>query len=324
MRCHSPRFAPFAAFILLLTACASEPDPGLPGQLEWDRIAMPAEVSEPVVSITVHEGQTVAPGDPIAELDPRRAEARLERAAAELLQREERLSELIHGARPETLDAARAALTRAQASAEDANREARRLTELRQRELIAQADLDRADATRRKAAAEVQAADAQLRELTSGTRDEQLAQAEAAVVASRAAFEEARLARERLTLKAPRSGRIDALPFKVGDQPPLGATVVSMLVGETPYARVYIPAGKRAALREGDAFDVQVTGIAEPFRGTLRRIASEPAFTPYYALAGDDASRLVFRAEIELSGDAARQLPAGLPLMATPVAADAR
>ena len=51
--------------------------------------------------------------------------------------------------------------------------------------------------------------------------------------------------------------------------------------------------------------------------------ASEAAFTPYYALSGDDASRLSWRAEAVLAGEAARRLPAGLPLKAT-VAADVR
>ena len=48
----------------------------------------------------------------------------------------------------------------------------------------------------------------------------------------------------------------------------------------------------------------------------MRSIRSEAAFTPYYALTGDDASRLMYRAELVLQGEAARQLPAGLSLRA--------
>ena len=40
----------------------------------------------------------------------------------------------------------------------------------------------------------------------------------------------------------------------------------------------------------------------------------EAAFTPYYALSGDDASRLTWRAEAVLEGAGAAALPAGLPL----------
>ena len=47
--------------------------------------------------------------------------------------------------------------------------------------------------------------------------------------------------------------------------------------------------------------------------GSIRMIRSEPSFTPYYALIGEDAARLSYLAEVALGKDAAR-LPAGLPL----------
>ena len=59
---------------------------------------------------------------------------------------------------------------------------------------------------------------------------------------------------------------------------------------------------------------MRVEGVATPFTATLRSIRSEPSFTPYYALAGDDASRLVYRAELCSTGGA--ELPAGLPVTA--------
>ena len=43
-------------------------------------------------------------------------------------------------------------------------------------------------------------------------------------------------------------------------------------------------------------------------------IRSAPSFTPYYALAGDDAARLSYVAEIALDPGLGRGLPAGLPV----------
>ena len=133
------------------------------------------------------------------------------------------------------------------------------------------------------------------------------------------AVETLKLTRERLTVRAPRAGRVDALPFKPGDQPPVGAELVSMLVGDTPYARVFVPAPQRPQLAIGSRFEVHVQGVDTPFPATLRSIRSEPSFTPYYALAGDDASRLVYRAELVLEGEGVADLPAGLPLTAVPI-----
>jgi HlyD family secretion protein len=80
---------------------------------------------------------------------------------------------------------------------------------------------------------------------------------------------------------------------------------------------VFVPAPRRSEVEVGTRFTVHVEGIATPFTAKLRSIRSEPSFTPYYALAGDDASRLVYRAELLLdAGAGVAELPAGLPLTA--------
>jgi HlyD family secretion protein len=298
-------------------------DPGpapILGTLEWDRVAVTAELAEPVLKWNVAEGDRVEAGAVLLELDARRQDARIAEAKSELAMSEARLAELANGATLETIDAARANLARARAAQEDAETEYTRLAELRKRELVAQSAVDQALAARNQRRAEASQADAQLRELTRGTRPEQIDQATAGVAAARAALETQKLTRERLTVRAPRAGRVDALPFRAGDQPPVGAELVSMLVGDTPYARVFVPAPRRTEVDLGTRFQVTVEGIATPFTARLRSIRSEPSFTPYYALAGDDASRLVFRAELLLdTGPGVADLPAGLPVTAVPL-----
>ena len=302
---------------LALAGCAESGPVSFVGTLEWDRVAVTAELAEPVMSWAVAEGDRVEAGAVLLELDGRRQDARIAEAASELAMSEARLAELTHGARIETIDAARANLARARAGQTDAEKEYARVAELKRRELVAASAVDQALAIRNQRRAETQAVEAQLRELTQGTRPEQIEQAAAAVAAARAALETLTLTRERLTVRAPRAGRVDALPFHPGDQPPVGAELVSMLVGAAPYARIFVPAPRRASLAPGARFEVQVEGVATPFKATLRSIRSEPSFTPYYALAGDDATRLVYPAELLLDDGA--DLPAGLPVTAKPV-----
>ena len=300
-----------------LTGCQARGPAPILGTLEWDRVAVTAELAEPVVRWDVAEGDRVEAGAPLLELDARRQDARIAEAESDLKMAEARLAELAHGARIETIDAARANLARARAAQEDAETEHTRVAELRKRELVAQSVVDTALAARNQRRAETAQAEAQLRELTQGTRPEQIEQASASVAAARAALETLQLTRDRLTVRAPRAGRIDALPFHPGDQPPVGAELVSMLVGEAPYARVFVPAPRRTEVDAGTRFTIHVEGIATPFPAKLRSIRNEPSFTPYYALAGDDASRLVYRAELLLdSGPGVAELPAGLPVTA--------
>ncbi|MFZ5756078.1 MAG: HlyD family secretion protein [Pseudomonadota bacterium] len=313
MRSFGKLLALFPA--LVLAACGGD-SAQLPGTVEWDRVAVLAESAEPVVAVLVHEGDRVQAGQPLLTLDSRRTEAQLAMARAERDAAAARLLQLRNGTRIETVTAARADLERAQTEADNAVLERRRQEDLRVQNLVAQSALDRTVAAERSALAQVKAARARLDEALRGARREEIVAAEAALAAQEARVRQLAVTRERLTVTAPRAGRVDALPFRVGDQPPAGATLVSLLAGDAPYARVYVPAPLRARLQPGARFEVRVEGVEEPFMATLRSIRSEPAFTPYYALAGEDASRLVYRAELVLAGAEARQLPAGLPVQA--------
>jgi HlyD family secretion protein len=143
-----------------------------------------------------------------------------------------------------------------------------------------------------------------------------VAQAQAALESAQAAQQALRLDRGRLEVRAPRAGRVDALPFKLGDQPPAGATLASLLVGEAPYARVFVPASQRVGVREGQDYVLHVQGSARDWHARVRSVSHDPSFTPYYALTGDDASRLVYRAELLLTDADAATLPAGVPVQA--------
>ena len=73
------------------------------------------------------------------------------------------------------------------------------------------------------------------------------------------------------------------------------------------------PERMRANVKPGQAARVFVDGRDAELVGSIRMIRSEPSFTPYFALIGEDAARLSYLAEVELGADAAR-LPAGLPV----------
>ena len=304
--------------LFALGGCARDAgSPPLLGTLEWDRIAVPAEVSESITQILVAEGDHVEAGQLLLTLDPRRTQAQLDAAQADVQRLNAALDELRHGARSETIDASRAALARTQTTAGNARIARDRTAAIRKQGLNSQADLDNAQTALHQADADASAARANLDQLLHGTRPEDLAQGEAALAQARANAVKIEVSLSLLSARAPRAGRVDALPFKLGDRPPAGASVVSLLVGDSPFARVYVPEPRRTGLQPGARFSIQVDGEAQPFTATLARIRSEASFTPYYALSGDDASRLTYRAELVLDGVEARKLPAGVPCQAT-------
>lgn len=294
-----------------LVACREAP-PQVLGTLEWDRITLPAPVAERIVRIDVREGQVVAAGAPLLQLELTRSAAQAEAATALARQSRDALAELQAGARSEQVAQARATLASAQAQAAEARASLARLRPLAARQLVAKSDLDRAVAAAGSADGQVRAAQAVLDELLHGTRPERIAQGQAALAAAQAQATVQAASLGKLDVRAPRAGRVDSLPYRLGDQAPVGAPLAILLVGEAPYARVYVPEPLRAGVKPGQAARVFVDGREGSIAGHVRMVRSEPSFTPYYALSGDDAARLSYLAEVVL--DAPTDLPPGVPV----------
>ena len=306
----------WALLVGLLAIGCEQTDSALPlvGTLERDRLELVAEAQERIVEVLVSEGERVEAGDLLMRLDPSVYEAEVEAVMAALNRAEERVAELVRGPRNERIVEARARFSAAVDQLEAEQREYQRISNLVDEGVAAQSDLDRAFLSRRTAQGERDRAEAALAELVNGTTVEELAQARATVAESAANLSRLEQIAARLEIRAPRQGIVDALPYKLGERPPKGATVLVMLADTAPYARVYVPEPIRAGVAAGLEATVLVDGIEEPFSGTVRYVASEASFTPYSSLTQRDRSRFSYVSEITLNGERARELPTGLPL----------
>ncbi len=302
------------AVAILLAACAREHRVPAVGTIERHRFEIAAPAAEQIVAMPVREGQVVKQGEVVAELDGGSLAANRASVAAQASQLRHRLDELTHGARSGEITQARAQVAAATALRDQSAKEYQRLAELVGRGLVAQAQVDQQLQLRDSSAAALRSAQAGLDLLLQGTRSEQLEQARAALSSADSLLQQQDVLVGRLKLVAPVDGVIEALPYRVGERPVSGAPVVIMLAGGMPYARVYIPEPQRVSLHAGDSLQVRVDGVKQPFTGTLRYIAAEASFTPYFALTQRDRSRLAFLAEIDLPEPAARDLPAGVPV----------
>jgi len=299
---------------LALHACApAAPESHAVGMLEWERVELTAEVSEPIVALAVSEGDEVAAGDVIAQLDAARALARIEEARAARDEARARLSELEHGPRHERISEARARLTGAEQILQVRVRELRRLGDLAARDLASAEDVDRARAIRDAARADRDAARALLAELEAGTRRERVEQAAHALARAEAILQRLYIDRDRLMLRAPRPALVDSLLFEEGERPRAGEVVAVLLDGTRRYARVYVPEPIRVHVRPGDPAEIFVDGLGSGLAGRVRTVAREATFTPYFALTEHDRGRLSYVAEVDLVGGEAA-LPAGVPV----------
>ena len=306
------RFGLMLIACVLLAACGKQVPQAL-GTLEYDRINLPAPAAERIVALDAREGERVRAGQLLLKLDPAHTQAQLAAAEAQARQQQDLLRELQVGPRAEDIAKARANLAAAQASARQARAYYNRLLGLKADNYVSAADLDAARAAAGSADGQVGAMRAALDELLHGSRPEEIAQAQAALASAQANAQAQRVLLGKLDVVAPRDAIVDSIPYKLGDQAPVGAPLAILLAGDAPYARIYVPEQQRANVHVGDEVTVHVDGRAEALQGRVRMIRSEPVFTPYYALIGEDAARLSYIAEVTLGKDAAN-LPAGLPL----------
>jgi HlyD family secretion protein len=286
----------------------------LVGTLERDRLELVAEANERITAVKVVEGERVAAGTVLMEFDRAQRAAELKAAEALALAVAERLAELVRGPRAELIREARARLTGARENLVVQNNEYARVETLIERGLASDSDLDRAGNRRVAAIADVDALAAALDALLEGTTREELAQAEAKQAEAQARVELAELALDRLEIRAPQNGQIDAIPYKLGERPAAGSTVLIMLAEQRPYARVYVPEPLRARIVPGLAATIEVDGLPGLFDAVVRYVAADASFTPYRSLTQRDRSRLAFLAEVELTADAGLALPSGVPV----------
>ncbi|MCY3688681.1 MAG: HlyD family efflux transporter periplasmic adaptor subunit [Gammaproteobacteria bacterium] len=300
---------------LLALAGCEEPPLQAYGQLESDRVEVVAESNEPIVEIASLEGDALAAGALILRQDTARLDIRIRESQANIARIEAQLEEQVNGPRVETIEATRASLLEAEIERDFRERELNRLTGLRERNLTSEESVDQARNLLESASARIEIVSARLAELEAGTRPEQIEQTRGLLGQAGAQLDSLKLDRERLHVAAPVDGVVDTLPFEVGERPRPGDVVAVLLTGDQPYARVYIPEPLRAGLRVGSTMRIAVDGIEQPLTGTIRRIAAEASFTPYFALTERDRGRLSFLAEVRMP-DLPERLPEGLPVQA--------
>jgi HlyD family secretion protein len=86
-----------------------------------------------------------------------------------------------------------------------------------------------------------------------------------------------------------------------------------LLSGQQPYARVFVSESLRVHVTPGISAKIFVDGLEEPLAGRVRWVASEAAFTPYFALTEHDRGRLSFAAKVDIL-NADTRLPDGVPV----------
>ncbi len=257
------------------------------GTIETDEVRVASRYGGRVDKILASEGDTLAAGKVIVELEATELKAKREQAAAQL-------AELEAGPRKEEIEAAKHEWEALLAELDQARADAKRAQELFAQKTIAAAEHEQA-LTRVKTL-EKNAASAKSRYdlLLAGTRPERLAQARAVLAEIETQVREMQIA-------APSDSVLEVMSVKVGDVLPANREAATLLLPQHLWVRVYVPEPWLGHIQLGQKVSVRVdSDPGKDFPGLVEQIARQAEFTPRNVQTVGERIKQVFGIKVRL------------------------
>ncbi|WP_417271832.1 HlyD family secretion protein [Celeribacter halophilus] len=247
------------------------------GRIEAQTVDVATKYAGRIESVTAQEGDILAAGDEIAQMDTADAMAKLNAAKAAVLRANAGLT------------VAQATLMQAQSALSMAQTTYDRVVKLHETGTASQSTLDDATNTLNSAKASVEMAKAQIED------------AKASIAAAEADQEQVQLALNDLTIKAPIRGRVLYRLHEPGEVIDSGYPVVTMLDLSNVYMNIYLPAAVIGTLSVGDEARLILDPIPDiVVPATITFISPQSQFTPKNVETQEQREDLVFRVKLSV------------------------
>ncbi|GLI53035.1 HlyD family secretion protein [Thermodesulfovibrio yellowstonii] len=249
----------------------------LSGRIEGRETNISPKIQGRIIKLYKDEGDSVAHGELLCEIDSEQLIARY-RNAAETAQ-----------AYYSSIAQARANLMKAQASYEKAKKDYDRYSSLLKEELVSKSDFDRVKMQYESAQAEVEAA---VKAIT---------QAESSYRAAEQRLKEAQADLKETKIYSPADGVILSRPVEVGEVVNPGSVLYVMVDLNKLYVKVYIPEPEIGKLRLGLPARVYIDAYPDNFfNGRISKIYEQAEFTPKNVETKEERVKLVFGVEVSV------------------------
>ncbi|MFD2173795.1 HlyD family secretion protein [Rhodobacter lacus] len=260
---------------------------GSNGRIEAQTVDVASKYAGRITEVRAEEGDLLATGAPVAQIDTADAKAQLTAAKASVMRAEAAKA------------VAEATLMQAQSARDMAQTTYDRTVKLNQSGTSSQSTLD--DATNALNSAKASVAMAQA----------QIADAVAMIAAAEADQEQVQLALDDLTITAPLRGRVLYRLREPGEVIAAGTPILTMLDLSNVYMNVYLPASVVGTLTVGDEARMILDPVPDyviPARVTF--VSPQSQFTPKNVETAEQREELVFRVKLSVPRALLRQFEA--------------
>jgi len=302
------------ALASILAGCDPPPTDRLQGYVEGEYVFIGAARAGRLESLDVARGGQVAAGDALFALDRAPEIAAREEAARRLAEVRAALEDHRKGLRPSEIESLEAQLALARTALALSEADLARLEILSRSDAASVRELDDARSERDQDLQRVARLDADLRTARLGSREDQIAAAEARVRALEAALVRAEWDLAQQSLAAPEPALVFDTFYRPGEWVEAGKPVVALLPPRIIHVRAFVPERRLAELRIGQSVRVTLDGAAAPYAGTVRFISPSAEYTPPVIYSRESRAKLVFRFEVAFPAEVAAELHPGQPV----------
>ena len=201
----------------------------LQGQMQMQQTSIAAKVSGRIAQILVKEGDSVAVGQQLIEMDSPEINAKINQARAGKQMAQSQLDKAENGARPQEIAQAKAAWQANKAASDLAENTYQRVNRLYEEGLMARQKRDEAYAQYLATQDQTEASRLQYDLAMEGTRSEDKSAASAQVAQVDAQLDEALVAKEEANLKSPIAGIVDNIIVNAGEVIGQGVPILTLV-----------------------------------------------------------------------------------------------
>jgi HlyD family secretion protein len=285
----------------------------LSGNIEAHESLVSFKVQGRIVRLPVEEGQQVAQGVLLAQIEDADLKQKVRIDEAAVAVRKDDLALTLAGTREQEVRASQQAVIDAQADFNQKTLDNRRAVELYARDEISTQDRDLAATAFKRSEASLKAAEQRYNEAVEGSRKEDIAIARANLNQADADLGLSRIDLSYTTLRAPSTGVITVRQAELGEVVAPGSPVVTLADLDHIWLRAYIAETDLGRIHWGqDAAITTDTYPGKQYHGRISFISPDAEFTPKSVQTYKERVTLVYRIKIDIDNPN-HELKPGMP-----------
>ncbi|WP_315707799.1 secretion protein HlyD [Brenneria uluponensis] len=284
------------------------------GNVDIRTVNLGFRVDGRLADLKVDEGDTIQPGQLLAQLDSAPYQNALHEAEADTANARAQLALLQEGYRSEEIAQVRSQAAQTKAAYDYANSFYQRQLELWKKHTISADTLEDARASKDQDRANLQAALEKLSQYERGNRPQEIAASKASLAQAEAAQAQAMLNLQDTKLHSPSAGVILTRAAEAGSMLSSGSTVFTLSLTRPVWIRAYVSEVNLGRTVPGREVLIYTDGRPDkPYHGKVGFVSPSAEFTPKNVETEDLRTALVYRLRI-IVNDADNGLRQGMPV----------